>query len=118
MIGHFIVFLKTFFFQYKTEILLSFIFFYCIFLCFIVFSCIFIVFLTPKSVGKKASRKSWSRPSPILTDLDRSQSPAFFKLPPDIDLNHALHPVFLTTKGYPFYANDIEVVYVLLLANA
>jgi hypothetical protein len=32
MIGHFIVFLKTFFFQYKTEILLSFIFFYCIFL--------------------------------------------------------------------------------------
>jgi hypothetical protein len=37
MIGHFIVFLKIFFFQYKTEILLSFIFFYCIFLCFIVF---------------------------------------------------------------------------------
>jgi len=39
-----------------------------------------------------------------------------FEAPHDIELNHALDPVFLYTKGYPFYANDIEMVDGLLSA--
>ena len=44
MIGHFLVFLKTFFFKGGPLQNRNFVVFYCLFLCFLVFSCVFLYF--------------------------------------------------------------------------
>jgi len=41
-----------------------------------------------------------------------------FEATPLAGINHALHPVFLKTKGYPFNTNHIEVVDGLLSVSS